>query len=67
MDVSQACKLKVLEDEKVRLNSLMADAMLDNAVLNEIAATNSRGLPLSGRLSSMLQLFGISERLKLPI
>ena len=40
MDVSQARKLKVLEDENGRLKRLLADAMLDNAVLKEVAAKN---------------------------
>ena len=40
MDVSQARKLKVLEDENARLKRLLADAMLDNAVLKEVAAKN---------------------------
>ena len=40
MDVSQARKLKVLEDENARLKRLLADAMLDNAVLKEAAAKN---------------------------
>ena len=35
MDVSQARKLKVLEEENGRLKRLLADAMLDNAVLKE--------------------------------
>lgn len=38
MDVSQARKLKVLEDENARLKRLLADAILDNAVLKEAAA-----------------------------
>lgn len=38
MDVSQARKLKVLEDENARLKRLLAEAMLDNAVLKEVAA-----------------------------
>ena len=33
LDVSQARKLKVLEEEKCRLKRLLADAMLDNAML----------------------------------
>ena len=40
MDVSQARKLKVLEEENGRLKRLLADAMLDNAVLKEVAAKN---------------------------
>ena len=40
MDVSQARKLKVLEEENGRLKRLLADAMLDNAVLKEVAGKN---------------------------
>lgn len=40
MDVSQARKLKVLEDENTWLKRLLADAMLDNAVLKEVASKN---------------------------
>lgn len=40
MDVSQARKLKVLEEENGRLKRLLADATLDNAVLKEVAAKN---------------------------
>ena len=40
MDVSQARKLKVLEEENDRLRRLPADAMLDNAVLKEVAGKN---------------------------
>jgi excisionase family DNA binding protein len=38
--MSQARKLKVLEDENSRLKRLLADAMLDNAVLKEVASKN---------------------------
>jgi putative transposase len=38
MDVSEARRLKVLEDENARLKKLLADAMLDNAMLKEVAA-----------------------------
>ena len=40
LDVSQARKLKVLEEENARLKRLLADAMLDNAVLKEASAKN---------------------------
>lgn len=40
MDVSQVRKLKVLEDENGRLKRLLADAMLDNAVLKEVTSKN---------------------------
>ncbi len=40
MDVSQARKLKVLEDENAKLKKLLAEAILDNAVLKEVASKN---------------------------
>jgi len=36
--VSDARRLKALEDENVRLKRLLADAMLDNAMLKDVAA-----------------------------
>ena len=38
LEVSDARRLKVLEDENVRLKRLLADAMLDNAMLKDVAA-----------------------------
>jgi len=38
LEVSQAKRLKSLEDENARLKKLLAEAMLDNAVLKDIAA-----------------------------
>lgn len=35
MDVSEAKRLKGLEDENARLNRLLGDAMLDNAALKD--------------------------------
>ena len=40
LDVSEAKRLKALEDENSRLKKLLADAMLDNAVLKELAGKN---------------------------
>lgn len=40
MDVSQARKLKVLEEENGPLKRLLGDGMLDNAVLKEAAGKN---------------------------
>jgi len=39
MDMSDAKRLKVLEDENVKLKKLLAEAMLDNAILKDV---NSR-------------------------
>ena len=36
MEVSDARKLKTLESENARLKKLLADAMLDNAVLKDL-------------------------------
>ncbi len=36
MEVSDAAKLKALEDENARLKRLLADTMLDNVVLKDL-------------------------------
>ena len=36
MDVSEAKRLKILEDENAKLKRLLADAMLDNAALKDL-------------------------------
>lgn len=41
MDVSEAQRLKALEDENRWLKSLLDDAMLDKAVLNELSSKKS--------------------------
>ena len=38
LEVSDARKLKALEDENARLKKLLADAMLDNAILKDVAS-----------------------------
>ena len=38
MDVSEARRLKALEDENAKLKRLLAEAMLDNAMLKDIAS-----------------------------
>jgi putative transposase len=38
LDVSEARRLKSLEDENSKLKKLLAEAMLDNAMLKEIAS-----------------------------
>lgn len=46
MNLSQSCKLKVLEEENVPPNLLLGAAMLAGAVLKEVAAKKS-GKPCS--------------------
>ena len=36
LDVSEARRLKVLEDENTKLKKLLAEAMLDNAMLKDL-------------------------------
>ena len=38
MDVSDAKKLRALEDENAKLKKLLAEAMLDNAMLKDITS-----------------------------
>jgi putative transposase len=38
LEVSEAKRLKALEDENAKLKKLLAEAMLDNAVLKDIAS-----------------------------
>ena len=38
LDVSDVRRLKALEDENARLKKLLAEAMLDNAMLKDVAA-----------------------------
>ena len=40
MNVSDAKKLRALEDENNRLKRMLADAMLDNAALKDLATKN---------------------------
>lgn len=42
LDVSEAKRLKALEDENTKMKWLLSDAMLDNAALPEEAGTNKR-------------------------
>jgi putative transposase len=38
LEVSEARRLKTLADENARLKTLLAEAMLDNAILKDVAA-----------------------------
>ena len=38
MEVSDARKLKALEDENAKLKKLLAETMLDNAILKDVAS-----------------------------
>ena len=46
MDVSEAKRLKALEDENAKLKRLLADTMLDNAALKDLLGKNVWSAPL---------------------
>ena len=45
MEVSEAKRLKTLEDENTKLKRLLADAMLDNAALKDLLGKNVWSAP----------------------
>ena len=57
MDVSEAKRLKALEEENARLKKLLADQMLDAAALRELLAKKWWGPPRSAKPS---RTFGLS-------
>ena len=48
MDVSEAKRLKALEDENARLKRLLADSMLDNAALKDLLGKNGNARRRAG-------------------
>ena len=40
MDVSEAMRLRQLEEENARLKKMVADLMLDNTMLKDVASKN---------------------------
>lgn len=55
LDVSEARRLKVLEDENARLKKLLAEAMLDNTMLKDIASKNGNARRQTGGRGSSLR------------
>jgi putative transposase len=49
MDVSDAKRLKSLEDENAKLKKLLAETMLDTAIQKDINSRKWRRPPLNGR------------------
>lgn len=45
LEVSDARRLKALEDENAKLKKLLAEAMLDSAILKDVAAKNVWSAP----------------------
>ncbi|MGJ0532763.1 IS3 family transposase [Methylocystis sp.] len=63
MDVSEAKRLKALEDENARLKKLLAEAMLDSAALRELLHKKMVG-PAAKRegVAHLQAVMGLSER-----
>ena len=59
LEVSDARRLKTLEDENAKLKKLLAEAMLDNAMLKDVASKKWRRPLGSERLS---RIYGPSSR-----
>ncbi|QHO77694.1 IS3 family transposase [Bradyrhizobium sp. CCBAU 051011] len=63
MEVSEAKRLKTLEDENTRLKRLLADAMLDNAALKDLGGKEMVTPAAKRKAVAHLQgAFGMSER-----
>src|ERR1700738_962780 len=52
LEVSEAKRLKALEDENGRLKRMLADAMLDNAALKDLLGGDARGAAGGGGVSA---------------
>ncbi|KQY18573.1 transposase [Rhizobium sp. Root482] len=50
--ISDARKLKALEDENAKLKKLLAETMLDNAILKDIASKNVWSVPSVQRFAT---------------
>ncbi len=63
MNVSDVKKLRALEDENNRLKRMLADAMLHNAALKDLATKKSLTLDLKRRaVPDVMDRHGLSER-----
>jgi len=56
MEASDARRLKALEDENTKLKKLLAEAMLDNAMLRDVAAPARCEMPTSQRRNAEVRL-----------
>jgi putative transposase len=63
MDVSEAKRLKTLDDENTKLKRLLADAMLDNAALKDLLGKNVwSASSVQGPLSSSARIPCVAMR-----
>jgi transposase InsO family protein len=62
MEVSEAKRLKQLEDENAKLKRLLADAVLDASALRELLAKNGRAAAQRDGVAHLRTALGLSER-----
>jgi putative transposase len=62
MDVSEAKRLKGLEDENAGLKRLLADAMLDNAALKDLLGKVVTPAAKRQAVAHLVEGHGMSER-----
>ena len=63
MDVSEAKRLRALEDENGKLKRMLADAMLDNVALKDLLGKKwCRPLPSGKPSLHLVEHHGMSER-----
>lgn len=62
MSVSEAQRLRTLEDENAKLKRLLADAMLDKAALQELLSKNGRAAARREGVAHLQSTLGMSQR-----
>ena len=62
MEVSDAERLRALEDESAKLKKLLAEAMLDNAMLKDVAAKKVTPVARREAVAHLRSNFDVSER-----
>jgi len=62
LEVSEARRLRALEAENARLKKLLAEAMLDNAVLKDVALKVVTPAARRSAVSAVRAAHGINER-----
>lgn len=63
-DVSEARRLKVFEDENARLKKLLAEAMLDNTMLKDIAKNGNARRQTGGKPTQNAFIESVKGRLR---
>lgn len=62
MDVSDARRLKTLKDENARLEKLLAEQLLDNAILKDVSAKNGTPDARRSAVAHACTVHAVSQR-----